>query len=278
MESEIRNTNQWGKVLWLKNAGVEIGVALEFGIRIVHLSCEGMENLYYVQPNDLSDNFVQANGWRIYGGHRVWMAPECADSYCPSEQAPVHYTMLENGVELVQDTEPLLQISKRLTITFLEDGGVALDHEITNHSGSTITGASWGVNTLDGGGQAKINFLGERGFNPKRVISLWGHTNLHDPRILFEKDSVTATHMADIADYFKIGLYVQPGQAVLTNKGQTLSICFDAQPLESYMDNGCNFELYMCSRFMELETLGVRTQMQPGESASHREVWYLKKA
>ncbi|MBR5529668.1 MAG: hypothetical protein IKU57_04250 [Oscillospiraceae bacterium] len=277
MQSEIRNTEQWGKVLWLQNAGVEIGVALDFGIRIVHLSCEGMENLYYVQPNDLSDNFVQQNGWRVYGGHRLWLAPECADSYCPSEQAPIRYTVLENGVILQQDTEPLLQISKRLQITFLEDGNVALDHEITNCSDKTITGASWGVNTLDGGGQAKIAFPGQRGFNPKRVVSVWGLTNLHDPRIQFEKDSVTATHMAEVTDYFKIGLYANPGEAVLKNKGQELTITFDAQPLECYMDNGCNFELYLCSRFMELETLGTRTVMQPGESASHREVWHLKK-
>ena len=276
MQHEIRNTQQWGKVLWLQNAGIEIGVALEFGIRIVHLSCEGMENLYYVQPNDLSDNFTSGD-WRVYGGHRLWMAPESEKSYCPSENAPIHYTVLENGAELVQDTEPLLQIGKKLTITFQEDGGVALDHEITNRSSETITGASWGVNTLDGGGVAKINFNGERGYNPKRVVSLWGLTNLHDPRVKFEKDSVTATHMAEITDYFKIGLYVTPGEAVLTNKGQEMTINFASEPMNAYMDGGCNFELYMCSRFMELETLGTRTDIRPGECASHREVWHLKK-
>jgi hypothetical protein len=276
MQYEVRNTQQWGKVLWLQSAGVEIGVALDFGIRIVHLSCEGMENLYYVQPNDLSDNFTKGD-WRVYGGHRLWMAPECEESYCPSENAPIRYTVLPNGVELEQDTEPLLQISKRLTITFLEDGGVALDQKIINCSDKTITGASWGVNTLDGGGQARIAFTGQRGYNPQRVVSLWGLTNLHDPRIRFEKESVTATHMAEITDYFKIGLYANPGEAVLKNKGQELTITFDAEPLQCYMDNGCNFELYLCSRFMELETLGTRTDIRPGECASHREVWHLKK-
>lgn len=275
MQREIRKTQQWGNVLWLQNAGIEIGVALDFGIRIVHLSCEGMENLYYVQPNDLSDNFTK-DDWRVYGGHRLWMAPESEDSYCP-DNAPVEYVLEDNGVLITQQPDPVLQIRKRIRITFLDDGGVQLDHSIENLSEEIVTGASWGVNTLDGGGTARICFTGERGYNPKRVVSLWGLTDLHDPRVKFQKDSVTATHMADITDYFKIGLYVTPGKAVLTNKGQELTITFVAEPMAAYMDGGCNFELYMCSRFMELETLGVKTEMAPGEAATHTEVWHLKK-
>jgi hypothetical protein len=206
------------------------------------------------------------------------MAPESQESYCPSENAPVSYTVFSDGVLLEQATEPLLQIGKRLRITCLEDGSVALDHEIINRSSETITGASWGVNTLDGGGVAEINFNGERAYNPRRVVSLWGHTNLHDPRIHFEKDSVTATHMADVTDYFKIGLYVQPGEAVLENKGQKLTISFDVAPMADCIDGGCNFELFLCPKFMELETLGVKTEIAPGKTAAHRETWHLTKA
>lgn len=276
MKSEIRNTQQWGRVLWLENDVLEIGVALDFGIRIVHLSCIGMENLYYVQPNDLSDNFTSGE-WRVYGGHRLWMAPESTDSYCP-DNAPVSYELQDDGVMITQNPDPALLIRKRIRISFLEDGGVVLDHSIENLSDKTITGASWGVNTLDGGGIANINFNGERGFNPKRVVSLWGLTNLHDPRVKFCKDRVTATHMADITDYFKIGLYVQPGEAILENKGQKMTINFQVPPMDACPDGGCNFELYLCSRFMELETLGVQTEIAPGKTAEHREIWHLQKA
>lgn len=278
MKSEIRNTEQWGKVLWLSNDTVEIGVALDFGIRIVHLSCLGKENLYYVQPNDLSDNFTSGD-WRLYGGHRYWMAPESTDSYCP-DNAPISYELEENGVLITQNPDPVLQIRKRIRITFLEDGGVALDHSVENLSDKTVTGASWGVNTLDGGGVAKINFsCGVRGgFRPKRTVSLWSDTNLHDPRVKFEKDSLTATHMADVPGYFKIGLYVQPGEAVFTNKGQQFTLGFDVAPMEACPDGGCNFELYMCTRFMELEVLGVQTEIAPGKTAEHREIWHLQKA
>jgi len=275
MNYEIRKTQQWGKVLWLDNGVAEVGIALEFGIRVIHLSCMGMENLYYVQPNDLSDNFTKGD-WRVRGGHRLWLAPESPESYCPDND-PVTYSLEENGVVITQREDPWLHIGKQLKITFLADGGVQLAHKITNLSHKTVTGASWGVNTLDGGGIAEINFsCGTKGgFNPKRTVSLWSDTNLHDARIRFDRDSLTATHMADVPEYFKIGLYAQPGEAVLRNKGQQLTISFDAEPMDRYMDGGCNFELYLCSRFMELETLGVRTEMLPGESACHKEIWHL---
>lgn len=275
MQHDIRKTEQWGNVLWLEHGDVEIGVALEFGIRIVHLSLKGMENLYYVQPNDLSDNFTKGD-WRVYGGHRLWMAPESLESYCPDNN-PVDYKMEENSVLITQQPDPALQIRKSIRITCLEDGTVALDHEIENLSQETILGASWGVNTLAGGGVAKINFVGERGFNPKRTVSLWGLTNLHDPRIHFESDRVIATHMADVPEYFKIGLYVQPGEAVLENKGQKMTIRFDVAPMDDCIDGGCNFELFLCTKFMELETLGVKTQIAPGKTAGHREIWQLEK-
>lgn len=274
MNSEIRTTQRWGKVLWLWDEHAEVGVALEFGIRVVHLSCPGMENLYYVQPGDLSDNFTTEKGWRLYGGHRLWLAPESTGSYCP-DNAPVSYTVEGNSVLVVQDPDPWLLLRKCLRITFT-GGTVRLDHSIENLSGETRTGASWGVNTLDGGGVAEICFGGERGYNPKRVVSLWGHTNLHDPRLHFTADSLTAQHIA-MDGYLKLGIYSNSGRAVLRNKGQQLTIAFDAEPLECYMDNGCNFELYLCRQFMELETLGVRTEMGPGESACHTEVWQLSK-
>ena len=276
MNSEIRTTRRWGKVLWLWDDHAEVGVALEFGIRVVHLSCPGMENLYYVQPADLSDNFVTEKGWRLHGGHRMWLAPECAEAYCPDND-PVSYTVEENSVLIEQDPESWLQIRKRLRITF-EDGTIRLEHSIENLSAEIRTGASWGVNTLDGGGEAEICFsCGTRGgYNPKRVISLWSDTDLHDPRLHFTRETLTAKHIA-MDGYLKLGLYTALGKVVLRNKGQQLTITFDSQPLERYMDNGCNFELYLCRKFMELETLGVRTELKPGEFACHTEVWQLSK-
>lgn len=273
----VKDTPRWGRVLWLSNDMVEVGIALDFGIRVVHMSCLGCENLFYVQPADLSDGFVNSNGWKLHGGHRIWMAPESDDSYF-ADNDPVEWEDTENGVLVTQNIDPLLGIRKSLRVVFLDDGGIKLVQSIQNASDSPIDGASWGVNTLDGGGTAFICFTNndKRGYTPHRVVSLWSDTNLHDPRLSFDKQGLTARHMP-LPDYLKLGLYCLEGKAVFENKGQRLTLLFDSQPLSMYPDNGCNFELYMCSEFMELETMGTKAHLLPGESTSHAETWYLTK-
>ena len=269
-------TAQWGRVLWLRSENAELAVALDFGIRIVHASYPGMENLFYEQPNDLSDGFVEKDGWRLYGGHRMWLAPESTKSYYPDNQ-PVSYEITDGGVLVTQPVDPWMQIQKRLRIDFQEDGSVRVEQSFENISDAPMIGAAWGVNTLDAGGRAVVSFDGgNRGeFNPHRVVSLWADTSLHDPRLYFAKDHLVATHIPS-RDYLKIGLYSNPGKAVFENKGQRFTLTYDAQPLECYADNGCNFELYMCMQFMELESLGVNTEILPGQSAVHVETWKLE--
>lgn len=277
MYNFVKNTEPWGKVLWLQNNTLELGVALEFGIRIVHLSCIGCENLFYEQPGDLSDGYTTDAGWRLYGGHRIWMAPESDDTYFP-DNGPVEYSLTANGVRITQGIDPLLGVRKRLEITFLDDGGVQLYQSLENVSERTICGASWGVNTLDAGGVAEICFTSDnrRGYTPHRVVSLWSDTNLHDPRLSFEKEKLTARYMPS-PDYLKLGLYCIDGRVTFVNKGQQLTLLFDTEQRQLYPDNGCNFELYMCSDFVELETLGINKNVLPGQSTGHRETWYLTK-
>lgn len=270
-----KETKKWGRVLWLSDTYAEIGVALEFGLRIVHISCPGMENLCYEQPKDLSDGFTTADGWRLYGGHRLWMAPESNDSYYPDNSA-VTYRQEAGSVLVEQSTDPWLGIRKQLRITF-QNGCVDVENILINDTTKVLEGASWGVNTLAAGGKAMVGFPDSSSseFVPRRVVSLWGDTNLHDDRICFTRDSLTATHKPS-QDYFKIGLYCNPGKAVFENKGQRFTLTFGSDELENHPDNGCNFELYMCTEFMELETLGIKYSLNPGETMSHTETWQLE--
>lgn len=277
MEVCVKEESGWGRVLWLTGNNAQVGVALDFGIRIVHLSYPGCDNLYYVQPSDLSDGFITEDGWKLYGGHRLWMAPESDDSYYPDND-PVDYKLFEDGVLITQQKDPVLGIQKFLRLTFHNDGSVSVEQGFTNISDKIINGASWGVNTLDAGGKAYISFTNndQKGYIPHRVVSLWSDTNLHDPRLTFDRKGLTAQFIP-LSDYLKIGLYCMDGKAVFENKGQRLTITFNSEPLTFYPDNGCNFELYMCSKFMELETLGTKAELMPGESTKHTETWYLTK-
>lgn len=273
MKHWLETKDPWGKVLWLSDENALVGVALEFGLRIVHLSCVGMENLFYVQPADCSDGFVEENGWHLRGGHRFWLSPETANSYSPDND-PIAYTMQPDGVLLTQNPDPLLQVRKSIGITFC-DGQIRLEHKIENLANEARTWALWGVNTLDGG-EAEIPFPAVgRGFWPSRTVSLWNDTDLHDPRLHFTRESLRVKH-APLDGYFKLGLGLATAPAVLKNKGQQLEICFDAKADGDYSDKGCNFEVYMNNRFLELETLGTKCTLAPGEQASHIETWCIK--
>ena len=277
MQYCVKNTSNWGRVLWITSGNTEVGVALDFGIRIVHLSCIGCENLFYEQPTDRSDTYITESGWCLYGGHRLWLAPESDDSYYP-DNAPVQYTVNGNEVLFEQELDPLLLVRKRVTLIFEETGHIRVVQEIENASDQVIHGAAWGVNTLDAGGEARIcfNCIRTGGYNPTRVLSLWSDTNLHDPRLRFEKDCLQAKHMP-LDDYLKVGIYSNPGKAVFWNKGQVFELTYESDAFELYPDNGCNFELYMCVQFMELESLGKKTTILPGQCATHTEVWRLDK-
>ena len=162
MQIEHRMDAKRGNLIWLSDGRTEAAAALDFGIRIVHLSCVGKPNLFYSQPDDLSDGLATEAGWRIYGGHRFWSSPESTRSYYP-DNAPVACELLADGVCLRQRTDPWTGFEKTLILRFLPDGRLSAEHILTNRNPQTVQAAAWGVCTLRGGGTARIPFPGRDG-------------------------------------------------------------------------------------------------------------------
>ena len=275
LEYEVRTEPRSGRVLAMTDGKTEVACALDFGIRILHLSCVGMQNLFYEQPQDLSDGLCTPEGWVIHGGHRLWCAPESDLSYYP-DNAPVQYELLPDGVRLTQPDDPWLNVRKRLVLQFAPDGDILVQQSVENVGEAPVTLASWGVNTLAGGGHAEIWFDGGAGggFNPTRGLSLWGDTSLADERVSFAKERVYARHLPR-SEYFKLGLYSKSGRAEFANRGQRLKLTFGSDDVGRYPDGGCNFELFLDPNVMELETLGPVCTLATGQRASHWERWHV---
>ena len=275
MRSELRTTES-GRILWLTDGKTELGVALDHGIRIAHLSCAGMQNLCYRQPADLGDGLCTPQGWRVYGGHRFWIAPEGEDSYYPDND-PVFYELLPDGVTVTQKEDPWLSVRKSMTLRFLPSGELEVTHRLEN-LGEKRELALWGVTTM-AGGEAEIAFAddGSAVYNPTRNLSLWGETSLGDPRVRFTKDRVTVTHRAGETAYLKLGVWSAQGVARARNFGQEFTVRFSAEGKpEDYADRGCNAEIYADAHVLELETLGRRVTLAHGESAGMTEHWSLR--
>jgi len=276
IKSEIKNTAR-GRMLFLTDGKTEIGCALDFGIRVSHLSVAGMENIYYEQPADCSDGLCTEDGWKLYGGHRIWNTPE--DDTCNGrEDRAIEYTLHEDGVDLVQPIDVMRPISKKLSIRFMNDGRIEVINTVYNTGEEPLDTAAWGVNTLSGG-RAEIDFIKNDktvGGQPARYISLWGDTNVGDERVKWTKDHLSAQHKP-ISDYFKVGLYTKSGKAFYYNKGQKFTLEFGTDEFGNYPDNGCNFEMWLHKYCMELESLGKVMHLAKGECATHTEYWKMEK-
>ena len=85
MQIEHRMDAKRGNLIWLSDGRTEAAAALDFGIRIVHLSCAGKPNLFYSQPDDLSDGLTTEAGWRISEYTRDLLHSEMAEGNVMTE-------------------------------------------------------------------------------------------------------------------------------------------------------------------------------------------------
>lgn len=277
MEYAIQTDPQYGRLLWLTGNGAKLAVALDFGIRILHAGCAGMENLLYQQSADLSDGYFDENGWRLYGGHRLWAAPE-SELSTTADNIPIHWSKEDNSILLWEAPCPQTGLQKFLKIAFLEDGYIRLEHRLLNISDRPICCASWGITSLAPGGNAAVDFSRPQSacLHPQRSISLWGDSSISDPRLTFTTDQLKAAFQP-LPNTCKIGLYCPKGLAVYENKSQRFTLRFAPETMEQLPDGGCNFELFLCPHFMEFEALGIKKHLQPGENTCHWELWKFEK-
>ena len=77
----------------------------------------------------------------------------------------------------------------------------------------------------------------------------------------------------------KVGLYNAQGWGAHLVGGQAFVVRIDPAPGGPTVlpDMGCNFETFAKGLFQELETLGPLTTLEPSQSVSHTEYWYLGK-
>lgn len=274
IQCNIQNTPR-GRILFLSDGKTEVGCALDFGIRVTHLSVAGMDNIFYEQSDDLKDGLFTQKGWRLYGGHRIWNTPDSETCNYPDNDA-VSYLLTGDGVVLTQKEEKWRQIEKTLELGFLLDGKIKVVNKVKNKGDKKLITAAWGINTLCGG-HIEIDILPAEteGRAPGRSIALFGQTSPIDPRLRWEDKKLTAVFKPKGTE-MKIGLYTASGKAVCTNKGQRFLLSFGAEYFGEYPDLNSNVEVYMNHSFIEIETLGKRVLLNSGQSVEHIEYWQVE--
>ncbi|MCS7282664.1 MAG: DUF4380 domain-containing protein, partial [Anaerolineae bacterium] len=213
----------------------------------------------------------------FYGGHRLWYAPEDPwRTYIPDND-PVEVVELERGVRLVQPVEKQTGIQKSITVRLGEwDARVEVEHALTNLGTEPVELAPWAITQMRPGGVAILpqptDPADPYGVLPNRQIALWPYTRVNSPHIRWgDRFIFVQATMAEGA--LKVG-FPNPVGWIAYVWGDALFVKYAPyDPSAVYYDRGSSSECYCNPLFLELETLGPRVRLAPGESVTHRETW-----
>lgn len=270
----------WQNNLFLRNDHAELVITLDVGPRIISYRAPGGQNVFKEYAEQLGGSGEEK--WQIRGGHRLWAAPE-DDACAAPDNLPVEHRVTEEGV--IIETQPpgsegRWALRKRMTLRMAEDSSrVTIKHELINEGSEPVEAAAWALSVMAPGGLELIPIppLGQhpKDLLPRRVIVPWPYTDMTDPRLRFGWKFITARQTRDAAGPAKFGLLHREGWVAYLN-GPTLFVkTFGHEEGASYPDLGCNFETYLDSKMLEVESLGPLRTLAPGASTSHTEEWVL---
>lgn len=265
----------WPNCYRLTDGRVELVATSDVGPRIVRLGFVGGENLF----GGMEEGLGQTGGeeWRIYVGHRFWHSPEAMPrSYYPDNDPIQVEREGENTLYLVQPPEPTTSMQKTIGVTLARDH-VEVTHAMTNEGPWPVEVAPWALSVMAINSAAIIpQPQGDpEDLLPHRTLMLWPYTDMTDPRVHWGRRFIILRQDPAIAQPIKLGLSAEDGWCACL-VGETLFLkCFDCFADVLYPDNGCTVECYASDRFLELETLGPMVYLEPGDSTTHVERWYL---
>jgi hypothetical protein len=213
----------------------------------------------------------------MYGGHRLWHAPEAMSRSCVPDNDGVHIEATPDGVRLSHPAELATGISKRVEVRLHADRpAVTMRHSLTNEGVWTVECAPWAITQLPLGGVAIVpqqaGPLDADGVQPNRHLALWPYARWRDPRLHLD-DGVILVEAQPLTPPFKIGCFNRDGWIAYLRGGLLFVKRFEPQPDRSYPDFNSNAEVYSNNRFIELETLAPLQRLEPGQTAAHVETW-----
>jgi hypothetical protein len=276
----------WTKAFRISNDTVQLIVLTEVGPRILFFGFQGEENEFH----DASEASRQSSnqGFKVYGGHRLWVSPEVARTYYP-DNVPVSVRSKDDAFVFTAPPEsapPGTNLQKEIEIKLAETGtGVTVTHRILNLGEESTEMAPWALSVMAGGGRAILPFapkapLSTSRLLPEGVLTLWSYTDLADPRWRIGTKYLQLRQEKNSASRFKeqmAGIFNPSGWGAYFRSGHLFMKKAHVEAGAKYPDYGCNFEIYTDQNSLELETLGPLRDLKPGETAEHIEHWWLFK-
>lgn len=265
---------EWHNCLRLVSDAYELLVPTQFGIRILHFGWAGGENLFWTEPSPDSPT----NTWRVYGGHRLWHAPEHPVRTYSPDNDPIEWRWDGHQLLLRQPTEPRTGIQKEAVIAPHADS-VQVRHRLVNRNLWEVRLAAWALSVMRPSGVALIPQEPYRphpdALLPVRRVALWAYTAMGDPRLRWGNRLIQVRQDPRADAPLKIGVSNTLGWMAYW-LGETLFVKrYAYDPSAEYPDLGCNTEVFTNAAMLELETLSPLTTLPPDGALEHIEQWSL---
>ncbi len=273
------NYKGWENCYRLTNSVVDLIVTTDVGPRIIRFGFVGEENEfkeYYGQMRKTG-----GNEWRIYGGHRLWLAPEDkALTYVPDNEA-VKFEPHEKFARVIQPADKLTGIQKEMDISlFHEKSAAKIVHRLVNANKFETIVAPWALSVMKPGGIGILPLpprgTHEENLLPSGTLALWTYTDLSDARFYTGENYVLLRQDKKAATPQKIGTMPrEEWMAYVRRNGNLCVKTFKHIQGTAYPDFGCSAEMYTNEMMLELETLGPLVTLKMNESVEHAERWFL---
>ena len=251
-----------------------VRIAEDAGPRILGFARTGGPDLFASLPDAVID-VPGLETFHFLGGHRLWSAPEVPQTTYQPDDSDVEIAF-DGEIVRVSAKPDGSGLAKRISLVH-RDGKVIVDHELTNAGTEPVYVAPWAITQFAPGGVAYLPHSQETadpfGVLPNRSLVVWPYTDLGAPEISFGL-RFTAVSASSRSEKMKIGLRNSLGWLAYSAHGEIFvkwsAVHDDGSP---YVDSDASVQCYRDERFLELETLGPLTTLDPGGTVSHRETW-----
>lgn len=268
----------WQNCYRVTNGEIELIATGDVGPRIIRFGFVGGDNLFAEYPDQVGQ--TGGDQWRIYGGHRLWHAPEAKPRTYAPDNSPIEVKEGPGSLTLIAPTEATTRIQKTIEITMRPDRNqVVLVHRLRNHNLWPVELAAWALTVMNKGGLAIIPQppfgAHEESLLPVRPLALWAYTDMSDPRWRWGASYITLRQDPAATKPQKIGVGDRENWIAYALNGDLLVKTFEFRPGAVYPDFGSTVEVFTNADMLELETLGPMTALAPRQSVEHTENWFL---
>lgn len=266
---------EFGKCIEISNGTVDLLVTVDIGPRVIRFGFIGKENQF--AENFEASKPLENGEWKIYGGHRLWHSPEEDCRTYSSDNEPVEWEKIDNGIKVSQKTEPWVQIKKEMEITLSSCcNKVKVVHRLTNKNAWPVELSAWALSVMAPGGiQIVPQPQRDTGLLGNRVLALWPYSKMNDHRIYWGDKYIVFKQDPNKKPPFKFGISNEDGWAAYLNHGNMFIKRYTHVMNAKYPDFGVSYETYTTDFMMEMETLSPLTLLNPEQTITHTEEWEL---